>query len=106
MTKLVAVQKCAACDSPLVPPELATGVTVPNGTDRVCVKCGRASDDSPSTPPCPMCKGPSAKVIDMPGEPVIWFTCDGCGNSWCVARPQWPFKAAAATQTTPDGQPR
>jgi DNA-directed RNA polymerase subunit RPC12/RpoP len=34
--------RCAACGSRLVPPQMATGFTLPPRTDYACIKCGRA----------------------------------------------------------------
>jgi hypothetical protein len=47
---------------------------------------------TPETPPCPMCKGTIAMILDVPKEPVIWFKCAKCGYSWCIDRTDWPFK--------------
>jgi hypothetical protein len=41
MTRLFPDETCTACGSLLVPPELASGFSVPRGTDYVCLKCGR-----------------------------------------------------------------
>jgi hypothetical protein len=32
---------CDVCGGVLVPPEVAPGLTMPEGTDYVCLKCGR-----------------------------------------------------------------
>jgi len=41
MTKLTPDQLCEACGGILVPPALASTFTVPQGTDYVCLTCGR-----------------------------------------------------------------
>jgi DNA-directed RNA polymerase subunit RPC12/RpoP len=41
MTKLTPDEKCTACGGLLVPPALASGFSVPTGTDYVCLNCGR-----------------------------------------------------------------
>lgn len=41
MTRLLPDERCA-CGSLLVPLELAFGFTVPQGTEYVCLRCGRA----------------------------------------------------------------
>jgi hypothetical protein len=41
MTGLSGHQKCESCDGLLVPPIIAPGFRVPEGTDYVCLTCGR-----------------------------------------------------------------
>jgi hypothetical protein len=42
MTKLTTPdENCTSCGGLLVSPQLATGFTVPEGTDYVCLTCGR-----------------------------------------------------------------
>jgi hypothetical protein len=51
MTKLMSDERCAACGSPLVPPVVASGFTVPNGADFVCLGCGRPYRWTTDNPP-------------------------------------------------------
>jgi hypothetical protein len=41
MTQLCADEDCDACGGLLVLPVVASGFSVPEGTDYVCLKCGR-----------------------------------------------------------------
>jgi hypothetical protein len=41
MTKLTPDEPCITCGSLLVPPELASGFKLPDGTDYVCLRCGQ-----------------------------------------------------------------
>jgi hypothetical protein len=51
MTKLTPDEQCHACGSLLVPPELASGLMIPTGTDYVCLQCGRPYRWTNENPP-------------------------------------------------------
>jgi hypothetical protein len=51
VTRLSPDETCSACGSLLVPPELASGFTMPKDTDYVCLKCARSYRWTDGNPP-------------------------------------------------------
>ena len=51
MTKLTADETCVACGGLLVPPELAFLLATPQGSDYVCLNCGRPYQWTTDNPP-------------------------------------------------------
>jgi hypothetical protein len=51
VTRLSPDETCAACGSLLVPPELASGIRVPEAADYICSTCGRPYSWTNGNPP-------------------------------------------------------